>query len=133
MQGLRLILPVLAVLAGGLFLMASAGPGETERARKFVEAHVAKLRPLELEASKAWWDASVTGKDEDFKKKEEAQNRIDEALANAEAFQELKAIKTGGGKMFIKCVTLYLTKSKLIAHIKDLHDVMLTTPIIMIT
>src|SRR5207237_6479769 len=65
--------------------------------QKFIDAHVAKLRPLEIKAGLAWWDANVSGKDEDFKRKEEAQNRIDEALANSEAFKELKAIKTSGG------------------------------------
>ena len=52
----------------------------TEKARKFVAAHEAKLRPLEIAAGKAWWDANVTGKDEDFKRKErKPQNKIDEA------------------------------------------------------
>ena len=41
----------------------------------------------------AWWNANISGKDEDFKKKEEAQNQIDEALADKEHFAELKAIK----------------------------------------
>src|SRR5207248_8946600 len=57
----------------------------------------AKLRPLEIRAGHAWWDANISGKDEDFKRKEEAQNRIDEALADAVAFKELQAIKAGGG------------------------------------
>jgi len=67
------------------------------RAQKFVESHVAKLKPLEKTASIAWWDANISGKDEDFKRKEEAQNKIDEALADAAAFREVKAIKEKGG------------------------------------
>src|SRR5262249_45953260 len=55
------------------------------------------LRPLEVAASLAWWNANISGKDEDFKKKEEAQNRIDEALADAARFREVKEIKTHGG------------------------------------
>src|SRR5262249_17267334 len=39
----------------------------------------------------------VSGKAEDLKRKEELQNRIDEALADAVVFKELQAIKTAGG------------------------------------
>jgi peptidyl-dipeptidase A len=64
----------------------------TDRAKKFITDHTRKLRPLETAGSKAWWDASISGKEEDFKKKEEIQNRIDEILADKKAFAELKAI-----------------------------------------
>src|SRR3954467_12577598 len=90
-------------LLRGAFLLLSAGfvmqvdanpsPAATERAKKFVAAHDAKIRPLDLSASIAWWNANITGKDEDFKKKEDAQNKIDEALSNKATFAELKTIK----------------------------------------
>ena len=73
-----------------------ANPEMTERARKFVAAHETKVRPLERAASLAWWNANVTGKDEDFDKKIETQNRIDEALADSQKFRELKEIKESG-------------------------------------
>ena len=73
-----------------------ANPEMTERARKFVAAHESKVRPLERASNLAWWNANVTGKDEDFDKKIEAQNRIDEALADPEKFRELKEIKESG-------------------------------------
>ena len=41
----------------------------------------------------AWWNANISGKDEDFAAKEEAQNRLDAALADHERFAQLKAIK----------------------------------------
>jgi peptidyl-dipeptidase A len=74
-------------------IAAWAGAEATARARAFVQKHEAKLRPLEVAASLAWWNANVTGKDEDFKTKEEAQNRIDEALADSATFAELKQLK----------------------------------------
>jgi peptidyl-dipeptidase A len=74
-------------------LAAVASEEITGRARKFLDTHTAKVRPLEIAAAKAWWDANTTGKAEDFKKKEEAQNRIDEALANADAFKEAKDLR----------------------------------------
>jgi len=92
----RVLLPAALVLAAGLFCWCSvaalAAADVTERARKFLTDHEAKLRPLEVSAGLAWWNANVTGKDEDFKKKEDAQNKIDEALASSAAFKEVKAI-----------------------------------------
>ena len=64
-----------------------------ERAQKFVHDHVARLRPLELAGNLAWWSANTTGNPDYFAKKEAAQNRIDEALAEPKSFAELKAIK----------------------------------------
>jgi peptidyl-dipeptidase A len=64
----------------------------TDRAKKFIEDHTRKLRPLEIAAGRAWWDANISGKDEDFKRKEDTQNKIDEALADTKTFAELKAI-----------------------------------------
>ncbi len=76
-------------------LAVAAGPGETERARQFIARHEAKVKPLEIAASKAWWDANTTGEPADFKRKEEAQNQIDEALADPVPFKELKALHDG--------------------------------------
>ncbi len=63
------------------------------RAKKFIEAHVSKMRPLEKESGIAWWNANTSGKDEDFQRKEVAQNKIDAALADPVVFRELKSIK----------------------------------------
>jgi peptidyl-dipeptidase A len=96
---LRLIFPV-AVFLVALFKAAhplTARAGNAERARDFIRAHVEKLRPLETRANLAWWNASVSGRDEDFKQKEEIQNQIDEALASPQAFKQLKEIKEKGG------------------------------------
>jgi peptidyl-dipeptidase A len=62
-------------------------------AKAFIDDHVKRLRPLEVAGARAWWDANITGKDEDFKKKEDAQNKIDAALAEKEPFAKLKALK----------------------------------------
>jgi peptidyl-dipeptidase A len=92
-----------SLLVGGLLLAlttpAAADPATTARARKFVAAHEAKFHPLDVAANKAWWDANTTGKDEDFQRKEAAQNAIDAALADRAAFAELKAIKDSRGKI----------------------------------
>src|SRR3954451_23297233 len=66
-------------------------------ARRFITAHEATFRPLDKESGLAWWNANVSGKDEDFKAKEAAQNKVDAALSDKARFAELKAIK--GGKI----------------------------------
>src|SRR5438445_3799856 len=70
-------------------------PADDARARQFIEEHEAKIRPLEKAVNLTWWNANVSGKDADFKAKEEAQNKLDEALASQEPFAELKTIKGG--------------------------------------
>lgn len=103
MHSIRLALPLFALAALLLPLLlprivtAEPDADATERARKFVDAFTTKIRPLEIAANRAWWNANITGKDEDFKAKEDAQNRIDEFLSYKPAFQELKAIKAAGG------------------------------------
>ncbi len=71
----------------------SASPEATAAARQFMEKFTATLRPLDIAANRAWWDANITGKDDDFKRKEDAQNKIDAFLSDKKAFAELKDIK----------------------------------------
>ena len=52
-----------------------------------------KVAPLEKAAALAWWNANVSGKDADFAAKEEAQNRLDAALADHATFDQLKMLK----------------------------------------
>jgi peptidyl-dipeptidase A len=114
---LRFLIPVCFAVAAMLLwgpLAAVASDDITGRARKFLDAHTAKLRPLEIVAAKAWWDANTTGKAEDFKKKEEAQNRIDEALADPDTFKQVKFLKDHDkdidDKILARCIdVLYLT------------------------
>lgn len=61
-----------------------------EEAALFIKRHEERLRPLEYKAGLAWWNANVTGKDEDFAKKEEIQNELDAALADRDWFNQVK-------------------------------------------
>ena len=99
---LRLLIP--AALAVGYLVVcrpmtASANPEVTARAARFVKEHEARLRPLEVAGNLAWWNANTTGKAADFAKKEETQNAIDAALANAKVFAELKDLKEKRGQI----------------------------------
>jgi peptidyl-dipeptidase A len=101
MLGLRLLLSAAFLVVLGMSIcrpmIAVASSKMNERAQRFINAHETKVRPLEVAAARAWWDANVSGKDEDFKRKEEAQNRIDEALSDPASFKHVKMIKDEGG------------------------------------
>lgn len=88
---MRHLFGVLAVTA--LASSALADEATTAKAKAFMADHEKRIRPLDVKAGKAWWDANTTGKDADFKKKEEAQNELDAALADPSKFVELKELK----------------------------------------
>ena len=82
-------------LAGGVVLSAEGDAANEARARQFVQRHERTIRPLEIEVGRRWWDANVSGKDEDYRLKEEAETRLDLQLADPQAFAELAAIRQG--------------------------------------
>jgi peptidyl-dipeptidase A len=100
MISLRISMTILAVVALVWLTwprMVSADEDVTARARKFMEDYTARIRPLEIAANRAWWDANITGKPEDFKRKEEAQNKIDAVLSDKKAFAQLKILHRDAG------------------------------------
>jgi peptidyl-dipeptidase A len=74
---------------------ADAGPTEDNdaRAKRFVQRHETTVRPLEIEVAHRWWDANLSGRDEDYQKKKEAETKLDLLLAEPAPFAELKAIR----------------------------------------
>jgi peptidyl-dipeptidase A len=80
-----------ATVAG--LMTNGAARADEAAAKAFIDDHVKRIRPLEIAGSRAWWDANISGKDEDFKKKEDAQNQIDAALAEKGPFEKVKALK----------------------------------------
>ncbi|MBY0460787.1 MAG: M2 family metallopeptidase, partial [Gemmataceae bacterium] len=96
------------LLAGGTAVAASLipdtlqGADANDEAAALIKEHVAKLQPLEIAGGIAWWNANITGKDDDFKKKEEAQNKIDAALSDNKMFGRVKALKASADKGEIK-------------------------------
>jgi len=59
----------------------------------FLKEHEAKLQKLETVLTEAWWVANTTGKEEDFAKKEKAQNELDSYLTQKKVFTELQKLK----------------------------------------
>jgi peptidyl-dipeptidase A len=98
MLSLRISFAILACACAVLWILtpsASADPGTTKKARDFIDAYTRKVRPLETAANYAWWDAMMTGDEKAFKKKEDAQNKLDALLADKAQVAELRAIKKG--------------------------------------
>ena len=90
----------------------------TKRAKEQISDHVSRVRPLEIAGNIAWWNANTIGRAEDFKKKEESQNRLDAELSRKDRYepirllaQDLKAIEDPATRRSIELLNLtYLEK-----------------------
>ncbi len=82
-----------AMIVGPAATLAYA---DDARAKRFVERYEATVRPLEIAAARAFWNANVSGKEEDFQKKQEAEEKLELCLSDPGQFAELKAIRQGG-------------------------------------
>ena len=81
---LALVGIVALAMQTGIARGQNAAAGDVnQRTQAFIAEYEAKVRPLEIATSRAWWTANTSGKDEDFAAKEEAQNQLDEALSDA--------------------------------------------------
>jgi peptidyl-dipeptidase A len=85
----------LAMLMGVGIATSAVSQDVAAQAREFVAEHERKIQPLQIASARAWWTANITGKDEDFAAKEEAENKINEALSDKQQFQRLKALQAG--------------------------------------
>lgn len=85
-----------AFLIGVLHSTAACGSEEnTQAARDFIQYYEETVRPLEIQTGEAWWNANVSGDDEDFAVKETLQNRLNELLSSKQSFEKLEKIKQG--------------------------------------
>jgi len=100
MFSLRFIMIVALPLSALLWMTwpssATASPEDTQKAKQLVESFIQFFRPLDVAGNRAWWDANISGKEEDYKRKEEAQNKIDAFLADKDAFAKIKSLKETG-------------------------------------
>jgi peptidyl-dipeptidase A len=108
------------VIFGFLFLNLAAvagraagedASGNNARAERFVKQHEAKIRPLEIESARSWWLANTTGSDEAYRRKQEAETRLDLLLSDRQTFAELKSIRNqpiGDPRLARQIAVLYL-------------------------
>jgi peptidyl-dipeptidase A len=74
-------------------LAATPAAGDNLLAKRFVEYYESTVRPREIEAAQWFWTANVTGKEEDFQKKQAAEEKVELLLSDPERFADLKAIR----------------------------------------
>jgi peptidyl-dipeptidase A len=87
---------VLLLALVGLASFISCSKGIEMQFKEFVDAHVAKLQPLEKEANLAYWRAAISGKEEDYKTYSEAQLKMEKLYTNPEEFAFVKKAKESG-------------------------------------
>lgn len=58
--------------------------------------YLTRFKPLFLTSSNAWWNASISGKDEDFTKKKEADTAVLELQCDHDFFSKLDALRKSG-------------------------------------
>jgi len=74
----------------------SFGTGENKEIhaiKKFIEKHVSIIKPLYKEASLASWNASISGKEEDYSKSSQLQYELEKVYTNKEEFKKIKEWK----------------------------------------
>jgi peptidyl-dipeptidase A len=64
--------------------------------QKFISAHVAKIKPLAKQSNLASWDASVSGKKQDYDKASQLTLEIRQIDSNPKEFAFLKSLKESG-------------------------------------
>jgi peptidyl-dipeptidase A len=78
-------------------LMAGGCSNKTEKMEQelktFISEWEAKVEPLQKEAAIAYWNASISGKDEDYSKSEKLQVQVSSIYTSKEDFEILKKIK----------------------------------------
>lgn len=90
----------LTPFAVAMIMLLASCTSKQEKMENTLKEFIAKVEPqvkaLVQEASIASWDASITGKAEDYKKSEEAQLKLVKLFSDTVLFAELKSIKESG-------------------------------------
>ncbi|MGE0079127.1 MAG: M2 family metallopeptidase [Bacteroidales bacterium] len=94
----KLLSLAVAVLLGAAMLVScTSKQAEMEKKlTEFIDKVDKQIVPLSKEVAIASWDASISGKDEDYAKSEEVQIKLANIYADSALFAELKAIKESG-------------------------------------
>jgi len=71
-------------------------PEMESRLRQFIENHVKTIEPLSKNSAKAYYNASISGKSEDYNKAAKLELALNKIYSRKEEFTELKEIKNSG-------------------------------------
>ena len=69
---------------------------EEKELSMFIQNHVKKIKPLNKEANLAYWNAAISGKEEDYDKVSELTLKIRQIYSDTEDFAMLKEMKQSG-------------------------------------
>jgi peptidyl-dipeptidase A len=90
---------LMVIFAAGQSAQAGQPAADADAmARQLIERHENTIRPLEIEVGRIWWAANISGKDEDYRKKEEAETKLNLALSDPKVFAQIKDVKELGVK-----------------------------------
>lgn len=84
------------LLIGGFTVMGFSENDKEKEFSKFLEEHLKIVEPLFKEAALSYWNATASGRDEDYQKYSELQIKIREIYSNREDFKKIKALKQSG-------------------------------------
>jgi peptidyl-dipeptidase A len=79
-----------------LFIFGCGNIATEKQLEQFIDIHIAKVEPLSIQANLAYWDASTTGKPEDYERFNKLQLEIRKIYNNRQEFAFLKEIKESG-------------------------------------
>ncbi len=79
-----------------LLLNGCGSVSKEKQLERFIEIHIAKVEPLSTQANLAYWDASATGRPEDYERVNKLQLKIRRLYNNPQEFAFLKDIKESG-------------------------------------
>ena len=79
-----------------LFLFGCGQNQEEKQLKTFIRSHVEKIKPIEKEAALAYWNASITGKEEDYEKSGALELKLRQIYSNSDDFNTLKEYKESG-------------------------------------
>jgi peptidyl-dipeptidase A len=88
------ILTITFIMA--FFLSGCGNIAKEKQLEQFIDIHIAKVEPLSRQANLAYWDASTTGKPEDYERVNKLQLEIRQIYNNPQEFAFLKEIKESG-------------------------------------
>ncbi len=84
------------ILSIGVILSGCRQNSEEKRLEKFIKVHVEKVKPIEKELNLSYWNASITGKDEEYQKAADLEFKLREIYSSKNDFEFLKEQKKSG-------------------------------------
>ncbi len=92
-KNIYFIIIILLILALNNLSFGTVENKEIHEIKKFIEKHVSIIKPLYKEASLAYWNASISGKEEDYSKSSQLQYALEKVYTNKEEFKKIKEWK----------------------------------------